>query len=380
MRGAWRELAGQARYFFQTPEWIELAAPRLGPDVVWSALHTDTGAPAAVTVLRHTRRRAGHVPLELLSQVRLGESQLPYADGLLDPRSFDGRDLRELANLSGPWHVLWLTGLRRGSPWLELDGRGALVREEQGGGVAILDTSAAAEECWRAVPKHMRHAVHTARHRIAASGGAQMSVATGAELAGAYDAHVELEAAGWKGRAGTSLAERPFDRELLRDYLQRERSAQVRALRIGGRLAATQVATTVARTVFLRRIAYDEELASCSPSNVLLADLLESCCADPEVDRIDCLSWQPWNARWGMSREPTYELVAFNQRTFRGAAARISRGGWEHAGRRRAHRRARSPAGAAPQCQAVVRQLSVGDSGASQGGSRSSTRSASTSA
>ena len=32
------------------------------------------------------------------------------------------------------------------------------------------------------------------------------------------------------------------------------------------------------------------------------------------------------------------------------------------------------------QCQAVVRQLSVGDSGASQGGSRSSTRSASTSA
>jgi CelD/BcsL family acetyltransferase involved in cellulose biosynthesis len=327
-RPAWHELGAHAEYFFQTPEWIELLAGRVERDVVWGVV-LDGERPAAVAVLRSTLRRAGHIRLDVLSQVRIGESQLPYADGLLDPDAYGGRPLRDLVDACGPWHVLWLTGLRASSPWLALAGEEVLVREEPDGGVGVLDTRVALERCWAAVPRHMRHSIHNARHRIDARGGARIEVASGDDVAVAYQRHVELEACGWKGRAGTSLAERSFDRELLREYLAVEPSAQVRTLWIGGRLAATQVATCVAGTLFLRRIAYAEEYAKCSPSNVLLADLIESCCADPGIERIDCLAWQPWIPRWGMTREPTYSLVAFNQRTVRGTAARASRGGWE---------------------------------------------------
>lgn len=357
-RSAWRELGAHAQYFFQTPEWIELLAGRLERDVVWGTVF-DADRPAAVALLRSAPRRAGHVKLTVLSQVRIGESQLPYADGLLDREAYGERRLRELVDACGPWHVLWLTGLRAGSPWLELAGEDGLLRPEPDGGVGVMDTSVAVEECWRAVPKNMRHTIHNARHRIDARGGAEIVVATGDDVAPAYERHIELEASGWKGRAGTSLAQCAFDRELLRDYLALEGSAQVRTLAIGGRLAATQVATRVGATLFLRRIAYNEQFAKCAPSNVLLADLLETCCEDPGIDRIDCLAWQPWIPRWGMMREPTYSLVAFNQRTIRGTAARASRGGWErlrerqnrrsHQLRRRPHRFGRAIGGSSPQ-------------------------------
>jgi hypothetical protein len=354
VRSAWQELAGHASYFFQTSEWIELLAARVERDVVFGALF-DEERPAAVAVLRSSVRRVGHVKLALLSQVRIGESQLPYADGLLDRKAFGERRLRDLVDTCGPWHVMWLTGLRAHSPWLEIAGADVLVRAEPDGGVGVLDTSVPFDEAWQAVPKHMRHGIHNARHRVDARGGARIETATGAELQAAYARHVELEASGWKGRAGTSLAQRGFDRDLLRDYLATDSGGQVRTLWIGGRLAATQVATRVGSTLFLRRIAYAEEYAKCSPSNVLLADLLESCCGDPAVERIDCLAWQPWIPRWGMVREPTYSLVAFNQGTVRGTAARASRGGWErlrarherrsHDLRRGAHRLRRSGAG-----------------------------------
>ncbi len=350
MREAWRELGPRARYFFQTPQWTELLAERLDRGVLWRAVYAQDGRPAAVSVLRRSVRSVGAVRLTLLSQVRVGESQLPYADCLLDRDAFGRRSLRDLVELSRPWHVLWLTGLRAGSPWLELAGDGALVRPERDDGAGILDTRLDADASWRAVPKHMRHAVRNARHRIAALGGAEVVVATGGDLDEAFDHHVALEAAGWKGRAGTALSVRPIDRELLRDYLAVEPSAQIRCLLIGGRLAATQVAATVSRTLFLRRIAYDEQFAACSPSNVLMADLLETCCEDPSIDRIDCLAWQPWIPRWGMIREPTYSLVAFNHHTLRGSAAHLSRGGWERVCAHRAgrtqqlERRSRRPA------------------------------------
>lgn len=224
--------------------------------------------------------------------------------------------------------MLWLLGLRAGSPWLEL-ADAALVRAEPDRGAGVLDTSLAFGDCWRAVPKNMRNSIRKARRKIDEQGGAEVVVATGPDVAAAHERFVELEASGWKAHQLNALANMPIEGGLWRDYLRVADTAQVRSLRIDGRLAAAQITVTRARTLFLLRIAYDEEFASLSPSNVLMADLLEACCNDPAIDRIDCLMWQPWQQRWGMAREPTYSLVMFNQRTVRGLAARAARRGWE---------------------------------------------------
>jgi CelD/BcsL family acetyltransferase involved in cellulose biosynthesis len=336
VRSAWRELGAHALYFFQTPEWIELLAARLEGDVAWAAVLAN-GRPAAASVLLRSVRRAGPVNLILLHRVRFGEAQLLYADGLLDREAFGRRGLRELVDASGPWHVLRLEGLRLGSPWLELADAG-LVRGEPERGVGVLDASLAFDECWRAVPKNMRNSIRKARRKMDENGGAEVSVATGTELSAAYERFLELEASGWK--AGGALADMPLEEGLWRDYLRVADTAQVRSLRIDGRLAAAQITVTWGRTLFIPRIAYNEELANLAPGSVLMADLLEACCNDPAIDRIDCMMWQPWHQRWGMAREPTYSLTLFNHRTVRGFAARAAWAGSELAKRISARRTA----------------------------------------
>jgi CelD/BcsL family acetyltransferase involved in cellulose biosynthesis len=332
VRSAWQQLGPNARYFTQTPEWIELLAARLDGDVAWGALVVD-GRPAAVAVLRRSVRRAAGVKLRILSRIRAGEAHHLAAEGLLDREAFGAHRLRDLLDVCGPWDVMWLVELRAGSPWLELAGAQELVRAEPHGGAGVLDTRPPFGQRWSAVPKNMRNSIRKARGRLDANGGAEIVVARGAEIAAAYERFVELEASGWKAHRAGALADMPHDRGLNGDYLRSCATAQVRSLNLDGRMIAGQLAVTTARTLFLTKIAYDETFAELSPSNVLMAELIEACCEDPAIDRIDCLEWHPWHPRWGMVREPTYSLIAFNRRSLRGLAARAARGGWELANR-----------------------------------------------
>jgi CelD/BcsL family acetyltransferase involved in cellulose biosynthesis len=325
VRAAWTELGANARYFFQTPEWIERIAPLVDPDVVLGALFHD-GRPVAASILRRRLRRVAGVAFNILSEVRLGAAELPLADSLIEASQGGGRSrLDDLLDVTAPWDVVFLSRLRVGSPWLELASGSKDVRDEPDVGVGVLDTSAAIDELHSAMPRNMRDTIRKARRRIDQRGGAEVRVATGPDIAEAYDGFVTLEAAGWKGGNGTALAQTPWMRDMLRDYLLACDTAQVRTLYIDGRLAASQFGVRVAGVLSLMYVTFDEDLADLSPGNVLMADLVESCCGDPGVERIDCGGWQPWHQRWGMIREPTYTLVAFNRRSPRGMIARL---GW----------------------------------------------------
>ncbi|HZM57112.1 MAG TPA: GNAT family N-acetyltransferase [Acidimicrobiales bacterium] len=316
VRWAWQELGANARYFFQPPEWMEVVAARVEDDLAWGAV-TDSGRPVAVSVLRHAQRGPAGLGLRVLSEVR---PNVWFTDCLLDARAGarNAVTLDDVVGASGAWDVLWLGGLRAGSPWLELAVGRARVNEEPNDGVGILDTPLGDDAWRRRLPKNMRETIRKARRRIEACGGSEIVSSTGAELPAAYEEFVALEASGWKGVAGTALLQRSASRDLLRDYLCVARTAQVRSLRIGDRLAASQVTVEAGGSLVLLKLAYDEQFAHLSPGNFLMANLVEKCCEDPTVDRIDLIGWQEWCQRWGMVREPTYRLVAFNHRSVRG--------------------------------------------------------------
>jgi len=319
VRWAWQQLGGCAQYFFQSPEWMDLAAAQLEGDLAWGVV-TESGRPAAVSVLRRSRLKRAGIGIRVLSDVRVGDMMSPFSDCVLDakPDVRSGVALDDLLGVTGAWDVLDLRDRRVGSPWLEMAvGRG-YVEEDPNGGVGILDTRLVADEWWPTLPVNMRDSIRKARRRIEACGGSEIVSSTGAELPAAYEEFVALEASGWKGVAGTALLQRSASRDLLRDYLCVAGTAQVRSLRIGDRLAASQLTVRVGGSLVLLKVAYDEQLAHLSPGNVLMADLVEECCEDPAVDRIDCTVWQEWHQRWGMVREPTYRLVAFNHRSVRG--------------------------------------------------------------
>jgi CelD/BcsL family acetyltransferase involved in cellulose biosynthesis len=223
----------------------------------------------------------------------------------------------------GSWHVVRLNRLRIGSPWLALaDGRGC-VEEEPGEGVGVLDTCRDADAWSREMPKNMRDSIKKARRKLERVGGSEVVVSTGEDVAGGFEQYVLLEGSGQKGRNKTDLSHKREWRSLLLDYLRASDTAEVRCLYIDGQIAACQLSARVDRTLFLIKIAYDEQLAHLSPGNVLMAHLIEACCEDPHVDRVDCIVWQPWHQRWGLVREPTFRLTAFNHKSIRGALAGI---------------------------------------------------------
>jgi CelD/BcsL family acetyltransferase involved in cellulose biosynthesis len=327
VRWAWQRLDVDTPYFFQGLEWMDRLCTVVDDEVAWTVA-IDAAEPVAVSVVRSSHRRRMGVRLRVLSEVRVGDMGYPYADAVVAPRTnvdFDG-----LVGISGAWDVLSLRSRRIGSPWVALVSNKSYVEEEPDGGAGILDTRMEADEWWRGLPKNMRDSIRKTRSRIAASGGSEVAVSTGAQLPAAYDEFVTLEASGWKAQEGTALQQRPAWRELLGDYLRVAPTAEVRSLHIGGRLAASQLSVTCGGSLFLLKVAYDEELAHLSPGNVLMASLVEACCQTPGVERIDCLVWQDWHQRWGMTREPTYRVLAFNSHSAKGRAAGVA---WKAHGR-----------------------------------------------
>jgi hypothetical protein len=326
VRWAWQQLDVDARYYFQSLVWMESVAAVVDKDAVWDVMALDSDHPAAVSLLRRSRPGRAGIRLRVLSDVRVGDMAYPFTDCLLASKATTtlAIEVDDLMRASGAWDVVNIRSRRIGSPWVELAASKGWVQEEPGGGVGILDTRLGAEEWRQSLPKNMRDSVRKARGRVAATRGSEVIVSTGSEVPAAFAEWVALEASGWKGVEGAALAHRPEWRDVLGHYLSLTESAQVRSLLVDGRVVASQICVTCDRSLVLMKVAYDEELARLSPGNVLMADLVEACCESPDIDRIDCMVWLDWHQRWGMVREPTYRILAFNQRSVRGRAAQAA--------------------------------------------------------
>jgi hypothetical protein len=321
VRWAWQQLDVDARYYFQGLAWMDSIATLVDENAVWDVV-MESDQPAAVSVLRRLRPGRAGLRLRVLSDVRVGDMGYPFTDSLLGSNAAaPSVEIDDLLRAAGPWDVVNIRSRRAGSPWVVLAASKGWAKEEPDGGVGILDTRSRAGEWWPSLPKNMRDSVRKARGRIAASGSSEVVVSTGAELPAAYERFVALEASGWKGAEGTALSNRPAWRDVLGHYLRTEDTAQIRSLDVGGRPVASQICVSVGSTLVLMKVTYDEQLGRLSPGNVLMANLVEACCENPEIDRIDCTVWQDWHQRWGMVREPTYRILAFNQHSVRGRAA-----------------------------------------------------------
>lgn len=315
----WRSIKSVPKYFFQSPQWITSMITQTRDDSILISF-TDHEHPVLVTHLLRSRSKRLGVSLNIISSPGdLSEFRL-FADGLFD-EDFDEVAVGDIVMNAGMWHVLKLQRLRLGSPWLTMKDVAEMFEDDPSQGVGVLDTNRAASEWWSQLPKNMRHSVAKARSKAQRVGGAEIEIATGLKVLDAFNQYVALEATQRKGLWGTSLSQKPKWLYLLREYLTSIDTSQVRRLIIDGRLAACQLAVTVDRTVYLMKIAYDEEQAHLSPGNLLMADLIESCCNDPNIDRIDCTVWQPWHQRWGMVREPTFTLILFNAKSIKGRLA-----------------------------------------------------------
>lgn len=120
------------------------------------------------------------------------------------------------------------------------------------------------------------------------------AVSDRAGVSAAVDEFLAIEAAGWKGRAGTALLCRAEDAAFVRQAmadLADLGGAAVHWLRADGRPIAVQLVLRSGPAAYTWKTAYDEAYADFSPGMLLLEDYTATFIADPTISFVDSCSF-----------------------------------------------------------------------------------------
>jgi CelD/BcsL family acetyltransferase involved in cellulose biosynthesis len=158
-----------------------------------------------------------------------------------------------------------------------------------------LDPSALPPETRAAYLDHLsgnrKRRLRKARRRLDGDGTVTFDLlADPAVLLAAVDAHVALEGATWKARAGTSLVQRPDEADLLRGAvagLAREDRVRIARLRRGDELLASMILPVVNGEAFVLKVASDDRDAAAATGVQLVHRLTEAVVAGCAITKID---------------------------------------------------------------------------------------------
>lgn len=110
-----------------------------------------------------------------------------------------------------------------------------------------------------------------------------------------------VEAAGWKGRAGSALIHDPVRRAFFQSWARRaaaDGSLRISFLWIDGAAAAVQVAAESAQRRWILKIGHTDAHARCSPGLLLLLDSVRDAAARG-LDAVEMLGVvEPWTRAW----------------------------------------------------------------------------------
>ena len=127
-----------------------------------------------------------------------------------------------------------------------------------------------------------------------------------------------VERSGWKGRAGTAIADDPAVRQFYRDLMRR--AADAGSLRCaflwdGDRLVAFEMGVLSRGRLFIPKVGYDEALAELSPGYVLAARHIRQCFETPGVDWYDKMgngmTPAPYKLRFTDRCDTLYRLTVY---------------------------------------------------------------------
>ncbi|MBP1180639.1 GNAT family N-acetyltransferase [Methylobacterium sp. PvR107] len=160
----------------------------------------------------------------------------------------------------------------------------------------LLDLTAHAPEARTAYLDHLsgprRRKLRRARALLEADGPVTFEILDApADLGPALDSYVALEAAGWKGQAGTGLGQRPEEVAFLRAALADLGAAggvRVVRLRRGERTLAAAIVPVTGAEAWVLKIAHDEAQPEAAPGVQLVHRLTEAVLSGAlGIDRID---------------------------------------------------------------------------------------------
>lgn len=294
------------------PDWRDLSADALEPNVYFgpdflipylaasapkAAVLTVRAPDGALLALAPVERRrigfglAGPIPAVRSHRYAPMGTPLLRADdpvaawtGLLDGMGSDVIALPDL-RLDGPAFAALDEAVRR---------RGGAVSLHDAHERAALRAGPSAEDYIQAAlgPKRRKEIARQGR-RLAERGALETDVVTGAAAVAAFESFLTLEASGWKGRAGTALAQDApalaFARRAVPDLAAAGRLV-VDRIRLDGRDVALLLRLADHGRAWPWKIAYAEDLAAFSPGVQVMLQATTRMLQDPAFELADSLA------------------------------------------------------------------------------------------
>lgn len=124
----------------------------------------------------------------------------------------------------------------------------------------------------------------------------------------------QVEAASWKGRSRSALANDAIKGAFFRRYVAaacREGILRLCFLRIGGRAVAMQLAVECGGRFWLLKIGYDEAFARCSPGVLLLVETMRYAAIRGLRSYEFLGTLEPWMHIWNPQMTPCISLLAY---------------------------------------------------------------------
>jgi CelD/BcsL family acetyltransferase involved in cellulose biosynthesis len=319
------------------PEWDRLVAtiarPRLFHKAEWYACYLEAFEPDPDSVLfcacrdgarlvavlpwRWTRRRELGIPLRTLDSPKY---DMPLHDFVAavdaDPAAVLRATLDHVGNLPGlRWDLARMTHLLADSAaW-------SAVRALDPPRTVVIPAGrcdhircAPYDELQQGFSKNFRGNLRKARNKLNALPGVEWVHATDPpELAPAYEAFLSVEASGWKADQDAlqrSPRKAAFFRRMVEHYGARGR-CEISLLRLEGRTLAAQLSVVDAETLYLMKIAYDEDSRRLAPGNMLMERLLERLGRQREIRYVNLISGEPWHDDWRAASVDKFHAYVF---------------------------------------------------------------------
>lgn len=188
-------------------------------------------------------------------------------------------------------------------------------------GASVISTTAPYDQWLKERSRNLRSQIKQADQRLSQHGHVSFNTIPCNEVSPAFERFISLEGSGWKASSNALSIDgaecRLFKTALLHHAPTNE--AFISELRVNDHLVSSQIGLLLGNTLFLIRIAYDENFRNSSPGTLHMARLIEWCCSHPGISKIDCIVRQPWHDRWHPDIETHSRFTSINTRTARGA-------------------------------------------------------------
>ena len=184
--------------------------------------------------------------------------------------------------------------------------------------ISLRDRGGADDPLQIARSQKLRKSVRRALRKANEAGGLQTLHFTEADPAILHRLY-DLEAAGWKGEAGSAILSRAKDRvfwDAIASAAQSRGYLSMHALKVGGAIAAASLGFSYRRKYFGVKLGIDENLKSLSLGHLMVYSLVADCLRGG-IDEIELMGLQSdWKRQWTDSVRPHAYCYVFNGRAY----------------------------------------------------------------